>query len=85
MKKRMNQSTLTLVMGVATLLALLLSLVAAIMNIQVTEDRYDLYFNAKMFMDGSANLTNQVRSFAATGNQLYSDNYSSSTFHELCS
>jgi len=40
-----------------------------------TTNRYDLTANAKQFMDGSAYLTNQVRAYAATGNQVHYDNY----------
>jgi len=37
--------------------------------------RYELYSNAKRFMEGSAYLTNEVRAYAATGDRVHFDNY----------
>ncbi len=38
-------------------------------------NRADLILNSNRFMDGSAYLTSQVRSYAATGNSIHYDNY----------
>lgn len=38
-------------------------------------DRFDLTQNANRFMNGSAYLTNEVRAYAVTGNQVHYDNY----------
>ncbi len=40
-----------------------------------TEDRFNLTYNANRFMNGSAYLTNEVRAYASTGNQVHYDNY----------
>lgn len=39
------------------------------------EARYELTYNANRFMNGSAYLTNEVRAFASTGDQIHFDNY----------
>ena len=39
------------------------------------EDRFNLAYNANRFMNGSAYLTNEVRAYAATGEQEHYDNY----------
>ena len=39
------------------------------------EDRFNLTYNANRFMNGSAYLTNEVRAFAATGNETHYNNY----------
>lgn len=39
------------------------------------EDRFNLTYNANRFMNGSAYLTNEVRAYAATGEQEHYDNY----------
>lgn len=38
-------------------------------------DRYELAVNARRFLDGSKTLTNEVRAYAATGDQVHYDNY----------
>ena len=40
---------------------------------QASEDRFELTYNANRFMNGSAYLTNEVRAFAATGDQEHYD------------
>jgi methyl-accepting chemotaxis protein len=75
LKKRMNRSVVITILNVITLILLCLSVAAMMIAVKVADDRFELYFNAKKFMDGSANLTNQVRSYAATGNKDYEQNY----------
>lgn len=82
MKKAVNQSVLTFILNGISILALLFmgfSLVSyGRVNNQLntaSKERYDLTYNANRFMDGSAYLTDEVRAFAATGNQEHYDNY----------
>ncbi|MDR0947548.1 MAG: methyl-accepting chemotaxis protein [Ruminococcus sp.] len=75
LKKRMNQSALITLLNLITLIFLGLCVAAMLIAVRVADNRFELYFNAKKFMDGSANLTNQVRSYAATGNKVYETNY----------
>ena len=82
MKKAMNQSTLTTILNVASICALVLLLILIFINNRVStqlstanEERYSLTYNANRFMNGSAYLTNEVRAFAATGLQEHYDNY----------
>jgi methyl-accepting chemotaxis protein len=75
LKKRVKQSAIITGLNVMTLILLGLCVAAMMVAVRVADDRFELYFNAKKFMDGSANLTNQVRSYAATGNKVYETNY----------
>ena len=82
MKKAMNQSTLTTILNVASICALVLLLILLIINTSASrrldesnQERYELTYNANRFMNGSAYLTNEVRAFAATGMQEHYDNY----------
>ena len=82
MKRAMNQSTLTLLLNGASILALLFMVFSLFSYGQITQklhvanqERFDLTYNANRFMDGSAYLTNEVRAFAATGAQEHYDNY----------
>lgn len=82
MKKAVNQSVLTFILNGISILSLLFmgfSLVSyGRVNNQLntaSKERYDLTYNANRFMDGSAYLTDEVRAFAATGNQEHYDNY----------
>lgn len=82
MKKAINQSTLTTILNIASILALVLLLILVFINNNVSrrlavsnEQRYSLTYNANRFMNGSAYLTNEVRAFAATGLQEHYDNY----------
>jgi len=82
MKKAMNQSVLNLILnGIAILSVIFLMLSLSFyskMNRQLddaNEVRFELTYNANRFMNGSAYLTNEVRAFAATGNQEHYDNY----------
>ena len=82
MKRAVKQSTLTLILNgisILTLFFLMYSLIAYSgasedLN-RANEDRFALTYNANRFMNGSAYLTNEVRAFAATGEQEHYDNY----------
>ncbi len=82
MKKSMKQSTLmTFINGASIFLA---AATAAFMAINFSlalqsnvenKNRFDLTLNANRFMNGSAYLTNEVRAYAATGNEVNYNNY----------
>ncbi len=82
MKKSMNQSTLNLILNGISILTLLFMGVALFSNSHIrgllntaNQERFDLTYNANRFMNGSAYLTDEVRAFAATGEQEHYDNY----------
>lgn len=82
MKKAMKQSTLTLILNGISILALLYLMYSLISYSDVSkqlnvanEERFELTYQANRFMNGSAYLTNEVRAFAATGEQEHYDNY----------
>lgn len=82
MKRAMNQSTLTLILNGASILALLFMVFSLFSYGKVNSElsaanaeRFDLTYNANRFMNGSAYLTNEVRAFASTGLTDHYDNY----------
>lgn len=82
MKKAMKQSTLIYLLNGVSIFFLLITLLSVffygIINSkiqQATSDRFELTYNANRFMNGSAYLTNEVRAYAATGDQEHYDNY----------
>ena len=82
MKKEMNQSTLTKILSIGSICALVFTLALLIVYGSISrrldnanETRFDLTYNANRFMNGSAYLTNEVRAYAATGSQVHYDNY----------
>ena len=82
MKKAVKQSTLTFILNAASIILIVLSIIAFSFIVQANKNldaanltRYELYSNAKRFMDGSAYLTNEVRAYAATGDITHFDNY----------
>ncbi len=82
MKRAMKQSTLTLILNTGSVLLILLSIAAfagvviySANESKANNDRFELTINARRFMDGSAYLTSEVRSYAATGDEDYYDNY----------
>lgn len=82
MKKRMKQSTLLLVLNGISILALLFMAFCLFCYGRVNkkinnanEQRFELTYNANRFMNGSSYLTNEVRAYAATGDQKHYDNY----------
>ena len=82
MKKAMNQSRLISILNgisiAALMLMMLLLFACARINQQLSvdsENRFNLTYNANRFMNGSAYLTNEVRAYAATGEQVHYDNY----------
>lgn len=82
MKKSINQSTLTFILNGVSILTLIFMGFALFANSHTrillnsaNEERFNLTYNANRFMNGSAYLTNEVRAFAATGDQEHYDNY----------
>ena len=82
MKKAMKQSVLVAVLNTVSILLLVGVAVSVFLfvnfNKQIEKantDRFDLTYNANQFMNGSANLTNAVRAYAATADQTYYDAY----------
>ncbi len=82
MKKSINQSTLSFILNGISILALLFLLLSLLSYSRISSDlakanknRFDLTYNANLFMNGSAYLTNEVRAFASTGKQEHYDNY----------
>ncbi|MDE7038736.1 MAG: methyl-accepting chemotaxis protein, partial [Lachnospiraceae bacterium] len=82
MKKAMKQSKLIAILNGISIFSLILMaillLVYANVDKQLTENnenRFNLTYNANRFMNGSAYLTNEVRAYAATGDQAHYDNY----------
>lgn len=78
----MNQSKLNMVLNGISLTALFLMIVLLFAyggvkrNLNAaSEDRFNLTYNANRFMNGSAYLTNEVRAYASTGEQVHYDNY----------
>ena len=78
----MNQSKLNMILnGISlTSLFLMILLLFAYGNIKgklndANADRFNLTYNANRFMNGSAYLTNEVRAYASTGDQVHFDNY----------
>lgn len=82
MKKAMKQSVLVAVLNTVSILLLVGVAVSVFLfvnfNKQIEKantERFDLTYNANRFMNGSANLTNAVRAYAATADQTYYDAY----------
>lgn len=82
MKKSISQLVLSFILNGTSILSLLF-LVLSLSNFskvnthldEANENRFDLTYNANRFMNGSEYLTNEVRAYAATGNQEHYDNY----------
>ncbi|MEG0944475.1 MAG: methyl-accepting chemotaxis protein [Angelakisella sp.] len=82
MKKAIKQSTLTSLLNIGVIVAIVLALISCVGVLLVngemrtaSDNRFDLVTNANRFLDASAYLTNQVRSYAVTGDQHHYDNY----------
>ncbi len=82
MKKAMKQSVLTTILNAGSIAFILLASISFFMVFYFNQqsdkaslNRFDLAANAKRFMDGSAYLTSEVRSYAATGNIKHYNNY----------
>jgi methyl-accepting chemotaxis protein len=82
MKKAMKQSTLVYALNFGSILLLIAVIAAFIMVVVLNsrietanQNRIGLTQNATRFMDASDYLTNEVRAYAATGNQVHCDNY----------
>ena len=81
MKKAIKQSTLTLLLNLGSIFLLLVSVGLIITNgllnsrlDQTNQDRVELVNHTSTFFDASSYLTNEVRAFAATGDQVHYDN-----------
>jgi len=82
MKRAINQSTLFIITNSITVALVIVAIIfvqllvrAGVDYEKASEERGELTLNANRFMDGSAYLTSEVRSFAATGNIRHFDNY----------
>ncbi len=82
MKKAMKQSTMISILNIVCVFLLLgnaiffgLDTVFTGYIEEANVNRYDLTYYANMFMNGSSTLTDSVRAYAATGNQIYYDDY----------
>lgn len=82
MKKSINQSTLSFMLNSMSIILIVLSVVAFSFIVKcnndvhkANSDRYELTYNANLFMEGSSYLTNEVRAYAVTGNEVHYDNY----------
>lgn len=82
MKQSIRQSTLLLIYNSISAFLLFAILISVFTFVSVNEkidkanlDRYELTENANRFMNGSSYLTNEVRAYATTGNQVNYDNY----------
>ncbi len=82
MKKAMKQSRIIAILNGISILALVLTIILLLayskVNQQLSRDneaRFNLTYNANRFMNGSAYLTNEVRAYSATGDQVHYDNY----------
>ncbi len=82
MKKAMKQSTMVSILNTICIFLLLGNAIFFGLGTVFTgyiEDanvnRYNLTYYANMFLNGSSTLTDSVRAYAATGNQIYYNNY----------
>ena len=82
MKKAIKQSTLSLFLNSLSIVLILLCCVSFYLITksnsrvdQAAAARYELYHNARRFLDAAAYLTNEVRAYAATGNIAHYGNY----------
>lgn len=82
MKKSISQLVLSFILNGISILSLLFLIFSLLnfskVNLQLdkaNENRFALTYNANRFMNGSAYLTNEVRAYAATGNEEHYDNY----------
>ena len=82
MKKTLKNSVVISIMSTISIIFLLGTAFSFIINSYYNQKistarikRFDLTSNANLFMSGSANLTNEVRAFAATCNEEHYDNY----------
>ena len=82
MKKAMKQSVLINLLNISSIVLLIgimfmfVLMYRANQNVErANNDRFNLTENANVFMNASDTLTNEVRGYAATGSQVYYDNY----------
>jgi len=82
MKNAIKQSTLMNGINIASIIFVLIILVFNILllnlnksTIKANNDRYELFQQTIRFMNASADLTNEARSFAVTGKKVHFENY----------
>lgn len=82
MKKAVKQSTLLTVLNLGTIFLVVMlaglfvfSISASNNASKMREDEKELILAARQFKEGSAYLTEQVRAYASTGDEIYYDNY----------
>lgn len=82
MKKSMKQSTMMGMLNAGSCILLFCVLFSFLTFISINHkidlansNRYELTINANRFMNGSSYLTNEVRAFATTGDQVHYNNY----------
>lgn len=82
MKKVMNQSTMTKLLNLGSILltvvAIILFMISAAKNNKISQEndnRYYLVENANRFLNASKKLTSNVRQFAVTGDMTYYNEY----------
>ena len=82
MKKAMKQSTMVSILNAVSGLLLISITVVFFLSVYYNrriddsnQVRFDLTYNANMFLNGSKTLTDEVRAYAVTGNQVHYDNY----------
>ncbi len=82
MKKSISQLVLSFILNGISILSLLFLMISLLnfskVNLQLdnaNENPFALPYNANRFMNGSAYLTNEVRAYAATGDEVHYDNY----------
>ena len=81
-KKAIKQSTLSFLLNASSIILMILCCLSFYFIIKsnnrvdaVATARYELFHNAKRFLEASTYLTNEVRAYAATGDRTHYDNY----------
>ncbi len=81
-KKAIKQSTMTFFLMATSILLIILCCISFYFIIQsnkrvneAASDRYELYHNAKRFLEASSYLNTEVRAYAATGDIQFYNNY----------
>ena len=81
-KKAIKQSTLTLSLTATSVALIILCCISFYFIVashnrvdKAAATRYELFYNAKRFMEASMYLTNEVRAYAATGDTVHYENY----------
>lgn len=72
--QKMKTITMMSIMGLAAVIFVAVCVLSAV-NVRLGEEQTSLVLYANQFMDGSAYLTNEVRSYVATGDDVHEENY----------